>query len=158
MKKINVWALVISIAIAELTGVLSALLSGNISGSYETFNQPPLSPPAILFPIVWTILYAMMGAAAYFVWDSVRGTKEERTEALKLYVAQLIVNFLWSIIFFRFEAYWLSVAVIILLDILVIITTIKFKNINRLSYWLMIPYLIWLLFATYLNIGVAILN
>ena len=99
-----------------------------------------------------------MGTAAYFVWDSVRGTKEERNEALKLYIAQLAVNFLWSIVFFRFDAYWLAVAVIILLDILVVMTMIKFKQINRLSYWLMIPYLIWLLFATYLNIGVAVLN
>lgn len=158
MKKINILALVLSIAIAELTGALSALLSGNLSGMYEQLKQPPLSPPSILFPIVWTILYALMGAAAYFVWDSVRGSKEERTEALTFYVAQLIVNFFWSIIFFRFEAYWLSVAVIILLDILVIVTMLKFRNINRLSYWLMIPYLIWLLFATYLNIGVAVLN
>ncbi len=158
MKKINITALVISIAIAELTGFLSALLSGNQSGAYNDFIQPPLSPPAIVFPIVWVILYAMMGAAAYFVWDSVRGSHKERMTALKFYFAQLFVNFLWSIVFFRFEAYWFAVAVIILLDLLVIITMLLFRNINRLAFWLMIPYLIWLLFATYLNIGVAVLN
>jgi tryptophan-rich sensory protein len=99
-----------------------------------------------------------MGIAAYLVWDSVRGTAEERRTAIKFYIAQLIVNFTWSIFFFRFDAYWLSVAIILLLDILVIATSLKFKNINRLAYWLMIPYIIWLLFATYLNIGVAVLN
>ncbi|MBO7217526.1 MAG: tryptophan-rich sensory protein [Clostridia bacterium] len=158
MKKVNVLALFLSILIAELTGLFSALLSGNIRSGYENFVKPPLSPPAILFPIVWTILYAAMGIAAYLVWDSVRGTSAERIEALKFYAAQLIVNFMWSIFFFRFEAYWLSVAIIVLLDILVIATTLKFKNINRLSYWLMLPYIAWLLFATYLNIGVAVLN
>lgn len=158
MKKVNIPALFFSILAAELVGLLSALLSGNITAGYGAFIKPPLSPPAILFPIVWTILYAAMGTAAYLVWDSVRGTQEERNTALKFYIAQLIVNFMWSIFFFRFEAYWLSVAIIILLDILVIITTLKFKKINRLAYWLMIPYIIWLLFATYLNIGVAVLN
>lgn len=158
MKKVNIPALFISILIAELTGLLSALLSGNSRGGYGDFIQPPLSPPAILFPIVWTILYAAMGIAAYLVWDSVRGTAEERRTAIKFYIAQLIVNFTWSIFFFRFGAYWLSVAIILLLDVLVIITSLKFKNINRLAYWLMIPYIIWLLFATYLNIGVAVLN
>ena len=158
MKKVNVLALFFSILIAELTGLLSALLSGNIRSGYESFTQPPLSPPAILFPIVWVILYAMMGIASYLVWDSVRGTSDERIEALKFYVAQLIINFMWSIFFFRFEAYWFSVAIIIILDILVIATTLKFKKINRLSYWLMLPYIAWLLFATYLNIGVAVLN
>lgn len=158
MKKINIPVLFFSILIAELTGLLSALLSGNIRGGYNSFIQPPLSPPAILFPIVWTILYAAMGIAAYLVWDSVRGTEDERRTAIKFYIAQLIVNFSWSIFFFRFNAYWLSVAIILLLDILVIATSLKFKNINRLAYWLMIPYIIWLLFATYLNIGVAVLN
>ncbi len=158
MKKVNIPALFFSIIIAELVGLLSALLSGNIRGDYGAFIKPPLSPPAILFPIVWTILYAAMGTAAYLVWGSVRGTEEERCSALKFYIAQLIVNFMWSIFFFRFDAYWLSVVVIVILDILVIATTLKFKNINRLAYWLMIPYIIWLLFATYLNIGVAILN
>ncbi len=158
MKKLNITAALISIGIAELTGVLSALLSGGMSDGYGSFNQPPLSPPAIVFPIVWTILYALMGFAAYLVWDSVRGTVEERTAALRFYAAQLAVNFSWSIIFFRFEAFWLSVAVIILLDALVLITALKFRKINFLAFLLFIPYLLWLALATYLNIGVAILN
>ena len=158
MRKIKPLPFIISIAIAEITGLLSALLSGVFGDKYESFVQPPLSPPAIVFPIAWTLLYAFMGAAAYFVWDSVKGSRAERSTALKVYGAQLFVNFLWSIVFFRFEAFWTAVAVIILLDILVILTTVKFKNINRLAYWLMLPYIAWILFATYLNIGVAWLN
>ncbi len=158
MRKIKLLPLIISIAIAEITGILSALLSGVFADKYESFVKPPLSPPAVLFPIVWTILYAFMGAAAYFIWDSVKGTADERRLALRFYIAQLAVNFVWSIVFFRFEQYWLAVLVIIALDILVIITTLRFKKINRLSYWLMLPYIAWLLIATYLNIGVAVLN
>ena len=158
MKKINFLALSISILFAEAVGFLSALISGNMSGTYDSLIIPPLSPPAILFPIAWAILYAFMGAAAYFVWDSKRGTAAEKSLALRLYLAQLLVNFSWSIFFFRFEAFWFSIAVIILLDILVLLTTVRFKAINRLSYWLMLPYLAWLIFATYLNIGVAVLN
>lgn len=158
MKKINYLSLGISIAIAELTGLLSALVSGSMSDSYNNFVQPPLSPPAIIFPVAWVILYALMGAAAYFVWDSIRGSSYERSIALRYYAAQLLVNFSWSIFFFRFKAFWFAVAVIVLLDLLVLITTLKFKKINRLSYWLMLPYLAWLIFATYLNIGVAVLN
>ena len=158
MRKIKPLPLIISIAIAEITGLLSALLSGVFGDKYESFTKPPLSPPGIVFPIAWSLLYAFMGAAAYFIWDSVKGTAAERSFALKLYAAQLFVNFLWSIIFFRFELYSFSVAVIILLLILVILTTLKFKSINRLAYWLMLPYIAWLIFATYLNIGVAVLN
>ena len=97
MKKINFWALSISILFAEAVGFLSALISGNMSGAYDSFIMPPLSPPAILFPIAWVILYAFMGAAAYFVWDSTRGTAAEKSLALRLYLAQLLVNFSWSI-------------------------------------------------------------
>ena len=158
MKKINYLSLGISIAVAEVTGLLSALISGNMSDGYSNFVKPPLSPPAILFPIAWVILYALMGAAAYFVWDSRRGSDYERKIALRFYAAQLLVNFSWSIFFFRFEAFWFSVAVIILLFILALITALNFRKINRLSYWLMLPYLVWLGFATYLNIGVAALN
>ena len=158
MKKTNVKALLTAIFIPVLVGFLSALISGNFGNKYDSFVKPPLSPPAILFPIVWTLLYAAMGAASYLIWSSARGTAFEKQSALRFYVAQLIVNFLWSIIFFRLEAYTLSVFVIILLDILVLITALKAKEINRLAFCLLIPYLIWLAFATYLNIGVAILN
>ena len=157
MKPINLKRLLIAIAIPELVGGLSALLSGNIGNRYTQFNQPPLSPPGIIFPIVWVILYALMGIASYIVYEEAGRTAKGK-QALAFYGAQLFFNFLWPIVFFRAEAYWLAVVVIIILLVLVVITMLIFRKINKTAFYLMIPYLLWLLFATYLNIGVAVLN
>ncbi len=154
MKPINLKRLIIAILIPEAVGGLSALLSGSMGDSYGSYNQPPLSPPAILFPIAWTILYALMGIASYIVYEEAKN----KNDGLLFYGLQLLVNFLWPIIFFRFEAYWFAVAVIIILVALVIITMVKFREVSKVAFWLMVPYILWLLFATYLNIGVAILN
>lgn len=156
MKK-NVWKpYIISILIAEAVGLLSGLLAGNIGTSYRSLVQPPLSPPGWLFPVVWVILYALMGIAAAMIWRS--PATQDRRQALYLYAAQLFVNFWWSILFFRFELFWFSAVWIILLDLLVIATILQFYKINQTAAWLLVPYLIWILFATYLNIGVAVLN
>lgn len=158
MKKINYPKLLLSIAIAEGVGLLSALLSRGQREFYSSLVRPPLSPPGWLFPIVWVLLYAMMGAAFYFVKTSARGSYSDHRSAVIYYIFQLAVNFSWSIVFFRFEALLAAAVVIILLDLLVIITMMQFRLINKLSFWLMIPYLIWILFATYLNIGIVLLN
>lgn len=157
MKKRPILTLLISVAIAEGVGLLSGLLAGNSGQVYQTINQPPLAPPGWVFPVVWTILYALMGIAAGLVYLN-NGDERAKEQALTYYILQLAVNFSWSIIFFRFEAYALAVAVILLLDFLVIMTTRYFFNISRAAGWLMVPYLIWLLFATYLAIGVYLLN
>lgn len=156
-QKFRVSSLLISIVFAELVGALSALLSGNSISGYQGLNQPPLSPPGWVFPVMWGILYALMGTAAYLIYQS-DAEKQEKKKALVFYGAQLFVNFLWSIVFFRFQAYWLSVAVIVLLDILLVITMVKFARIRKSAMYFLIPYLAWVLFATYLDIGVAILN
>lgn len=156
-QKFRISSLLISIVIAELVGALSALLSGNSTGDYQALNQPPLSPPGWLFPIAWGILYALMGTAAYLIYQS-GADNAQKKKALIFYGAQLFVNFLWSLVFFRFQMYWLSVAVIIILDILLIITMVCFARIRTSAVLFLIPYLLWLLFATYLNIGVAVLN
>ncbi|MBO5909705.1 MAG: tryptophan-rich sensory protein [Clostridia bacterium] len=158
MKPINLKRLIIAVLIPLAVGGLSALLSGNISGKYTDFAQPPLSPPAIIFPIVWTILYTIMGIASYLVYEDPTSNRAKKEDALLYYGLQLFANFLWSIIFFRFDAYWFAFTVIIVLIALVIITMLKFRKINKTAFYLLIPYLIWLLFATYLNIGVAVLN
>ena len=157
MKPINLKRLILAIAIPELVGLLSSFLSGNIGGRYQSFNQPPLSPPGIVFPIVWAVLYALMGIASYIIYEQAGRTKEGK-DALSFYLAQLFVNFIWPIVFFRAEAYWLAVVVLIILLALVVITMLKFRKINKTAFYLMIPYLLWLIFATYLNIGVAVLN
>ncbi len=160
--KINWKKLLISIGIAEGVGFLSSLLSGVFSGKQseflDTLTKPPLSPPNWLFGVVWPILYILMGTAAYLVYDSVKGTDFEKKKALRLYAAQLLVNFLWSIVFFRFESIAGGLVILLILDFLVILVMYSFRKINRLAYWLLIPYLLWILFATYLNIGFVVLN
>ena len=154
--KINFKKLIVCILIPLGVGALSALLSGGGMADFGSVTKPPLSSPGWLFPIVWTILYSLMGIASYIIYDAKRGEKQK--EALTFYGLQLAVNFIWPIIFFRFEAYWVAVIVILILLALVLITAVKFKEINNVSFWLLVPYIAWLIFATYLNIGVAVLN
>ncbi|MBQ8827413.1 MAG: tryptophan-rich sensory protein [Oscillospiraceae bacterium] len=157
MKKINLTDIFIWVISAELVGVLSALLSGGFSDFYDRYIQPPLLPPSWLFPVVWTILYALMGFSAYLVYSS-DGSRSEKSKALRAYIIQLALNFSWSIIFFRFEALWLAVIVIIALLAAVIVMTVRFYRIVPLAGYLNIPYIIWLAFASYLNIAAALLN
>lgn len=156
MKKINWSQLLIFVLITELVGVLSSLFSGNAGQIYKSFMKPPLSPPGWLFGVIWPVLYLLMGIAIYIIYQTPQTS--DREKATTLYWVQLFVNFLWPIIFFRFEWYWISVVVILLLDVLVLITTILFYKINKIAGYMMIPYLLWILFATYLNIGIAVLN
>lgn len=158
MKPINLKRLIIAIGIPEAVGALSSLVSGNMGDNYQSYAKPPLSPPGWVFPIAWVILYALMGIASYLIYEESRGKGEEKREALFFYGLQLLVNFIWSPIFFRFEAYWVAVIVLVVLIALVIVTMLKFKKLYPSAFYLLIPYLIWLLFALYLNIGVAVLN
>ena len=156
MKKIDWYLLLKIVLVTELIGILSGLFAGNTGQLYASFIKPPLSPPGWLFGVVWPVLYLLMGIAAYLIYLAPQS--QDRQQAITLYWVQLFVNFLWPIVFFRFEGYWLSVAVILLLVILVAMTTLQFWKINKTAGYLMLPYLLWLLFATYLNIGVAVLN
>ena len=156
MKKVDWFQLIVIVLVTQLAGILGNLFSGNAGQSYSTFIKPPLSPPGWLFGIVWPVLYLLMGIAAYIIYKTPQ--TPERKKVTALYWMQLFVNFLWPIIFFRFEWYWISVLVILLLDVLVSMTAMRFYKLKKVAGYLMIPYLLWLLFATYLNIGVAILN
>ncbi|MEA4964633.1 MAG: TspO/MBR family protein [Oscillospiraceae bacterium] len=156
MKKNNWFQLLVLVFATELVGVLGSLFSGSIGQTYTSFLKPPLSPPGWLFGIVWPVLYLLMGIAVYLIYQSPQ--TPERKEAIAFYWLQLFVNFLWPIVFFRFEWYWLSVAIILILDLFVFITTAWFYKIEKAAGYLMIPYLIWILFATYLNIAIAVLN
>ena len=146
---------IISIAIALGVGGLGAVLTMNSMDIYATLNQPALSPPGFLFPIVWTILYTLMGISAAIIYKS---DDPERTQALKIYAFQLIVNFLWTIIFFNLRQFLFAFIWLVLLDVLVVIMISKFHKISPLAAWLQIPYLLWILFATYLNLGIYLLN
>lgn len=156
MKKINWFKLVVIVLITELIGLIGGLFSGIRLQTYTSLIKPPLSPPGWLFGLIWSVLYLLMGIAAYIIYQMPQ--TPESKKATTLYWVQLFVNFLWPIAFFRFQQYWISVIVIILLDILVLIAIIKFYKIEKTAGYLMIPYLLWILFATYLNIGISVLN
>lgn len=131
-------------------GIVSIIIKDSID--YDTLVKPALSPPSIFFPIAWTIIYTLMGIS-YFIVRKTLTTKEKL-----LYYIQLAVNALWSIIFFVNKMYFLSIVWIVLLDVLVIIMIRIFIKENKISGILQIPYLLWILFATYLTIGIYILN
>ncbi len=157
MKKKNLWTPVFYIVSAELVGGLSALLAGGFSDFFDKYKNPPLLPPQWLFPVVWVILYAVMGFSAYLI-HTAETDSLSRKNALTLYWAQLAVNFSWSIVFFRFEALWLAVAVILSLLALIIAMILNFRKIRTLAGNINLPYLMWVAFATYLNIATAVLN
>ena len=122
---------------------------------YPTLVKSPLSPPRILFPIVWSILYIMMGISIALI---IHSTKRKCLVCINLFAVQMIVNFLWSLLFFYLRSPLLGLIDIIILDILVIAYTWRSYNVNRVSAYLFIPYVLWLLFATYLNGYIWIYN
>lgn len=154
MKKINFKALIISILIPLAVGSISGLISMPFM-DYKELIQPPLSPPGWLFPIVWNILYILMGISFYLIYEEINYDKDN---AYIVYFTQLLVNGLWSIFFFVLKWRLFSSIWLFLLIILVIIMIIRFYKINKVSSLLQLPYLLWTIFALYLNIGIYILN
>ncbi len=138
-------------------GGLSALISGGGMETFQSLNQPPLSPPGWLFPIVWTILFLLMGIASYLVSTSDAPRGQARF-AKKIYAAQLIVNFFWPILFFNLQQYLLAFFWLILLWVLILKTLLSFYKISKPAGYLLLPYLLWVTFAGYLNLGVFLLN
>lgn len=155
--RINVKKLVISIAMPLLVGGAAALFTRDAMMQFEGMNQPPLSPPSLVFPIVWTILYTLMGISGYLISES--GASEEAImEAQTIYYFQLALNFLWPILFFGLNWYFIAFLELIVLWLAVIAMIRQFTEISQLAAYLNIPYLIWLTFAAYLNLGVWWLN
>ena len=155
--KVNKRLLFICIAIPLIVGGVSALLTQNSMEVFESVVQPPLSPPAWLFPVVWTILYVLMGISSYLILTS-DTSREEIDQAIRLYGYQLLVNFLWPTFFFNFKWYFFSILWLILLWVLVFLMIRRFLGINKVAGYINIPYLVWLTFALYLNIGIWWLN
>lgn len=145
------------IVLAEAVGVISGLLSreGQMLFS-DTVIQPPLSPPGWLFPVVWSLLYALMGIGAARI--SLSPASKDRSRGLNLFVAQLIVNFFWSPIFFNAQAFGFAFLWLVLLWVLVLWMILTFRKVDPLAAWLQLPYLLWLTFAAYLSFGVWYLN
>lgn len=152
--KIQWKKLLACLAIPLAVGGLSALLTRNGMETFKALNKPPLSPPGWLFPVVWTILFVLMGIASYLVLVS---GKPNRT-ALTVYGVQLVFNFVWSLIFFNMEQYLFAFIWLVLLWLLILITTVLFYRISKPAGYLMLPYLAWVTFAGYLNLGIYLLN
>lgn len=157
MKKINVLTLVCALMLPLLVGMLSSYLSSSGMAAYGSMDKPPLSPPAWVFPTAWTILYLMMGVASYYVIVS-EADPRSKTIALVFYMVQLAMNFMWSIIFFDWKMYLFAFAWLFVMWCFVVGCTFRFYIINSLSGYLMIPYIIWLTFAAYLNLGAWFLS
>jgi tryptophan-rich sensory protein len=145
------------ILIVEAVGALSGWLSREGMMIYsETIIQPPLAPPGWLFPLVWTLLYALMGIGAARIW--LAPDSQERRRGLNLFVAQLIVNFFWSLIFFNLQTFGFAFIWLLLLWGLVVWMILTFYQVEQLAAWLQLPYLVWLTFAAYLSGAVWIIN
>ena len=154
MKKIDIKKLLFYVGITVLIGSLPSFFI-KISETYKSLNKPPFSPPGIVFPIVWTTLFILMGISIYRVMMS---NSNKKSEARLIYFIQLIVNALWTPIFFGLNQYFLALLWILMLILLVIVMMIVFFKIDKISTYLNIPYLIWLIFACYLTFGVFVLN
>ena len=157
MRKIQLWTFIPAMLLPLLVGGISAALSAKGMAGYGEMAKPPLSPPAWLFPVAWTILYLMMGLASYLVVtaDADSGLK---TIALIFYVIQLGMNFMWSIVFFNWKMYLAAFIWLIIMWGIVIFCAFRFYGISKLAGYMMIPYILWLTFAAYLNIGAYVLS
>ncbi len=156
-KKINWSALIVSIPIPLAVGAVSAAISSSGMSTFQQIDKPPLSPPGWLFPVVWTILYTLMGIGSYLVYTS-KTPAGQKARALTVYGIQLAVNFFWSIIFFKLQTYLFAFLWLVLLWILIILTISAFAPISKTAAWLLVPYLLWVTFAGYLNYSIYLLN
>ena len=157
MQKIRWKPIVFWVLLSEAVGLIAGLLTRNGAEIYGQTAVPPfLAPPAWLFPVVWTILYTLMGIGAGLV--SQKPQSETADRALNLMVAQLVVNFFWPLLFFNARAYGFALLWLLLLLVLAVWMTLEFRKVSPLAAKLQIPYILWLLFATYLNTAVWYLN
>ena len=147
---------VVNWLIPLVVGGLGALLSGGM-GNYRAINQPPLSPPGWIFPLVWSVLYVLMGEAAFRIQTSGRDAAQVK-KAMRIYIIQLAVNLIWPIVFFKGQNYLGAFLVIVALWVAIFITLRRFSQIDETAGDLLVPYLLWVTFAAYLNLGVFLLN
>lgn len=154
--KIQWKKLLLCLGIPLAVGGLSALLGGGMD-SYQNLNQPPLAPPGWVFPVVWTVLYLLMGYASYRVLTS-GADPQEIKKALVLYGIQLLLNFLWSPVFFGLQWRLLAFFILVAMWVFIYLTIRAFSQIGEVAGDLLLPYILWVTFAGYLNLGVYILN
>ncbi|MCH5188206.1 MAG: tryptophan-rich sensory protein [Oscillospiraceae bacterium] len=155
-KKIKPY--VASVALALSVGGASALLSKRGIYLFQNIEKPLLTPPGIVFPIVWTLLYTLMGISAAIIFEKRAEQREKVTASLRIYALQLAVNFLWSLIFFNARAFLAAFTWLLLLWILILVMLNRFGKISPMAARLQIPYLLWVSFAGYLTLAIYLLN
>ena len=164
MKINNGFKLIIFIVVSELAGIIGSVFTfSSISSWYVTLIKPALNPPGYVFGPVWTTLYALMGIAAFMIWSSYAKApagqeKRKITTALTFFGIQLVLNTLWSIIFFGLRSPGAALVDIVFLWIAILATIIVFYKIRKTAAYLLLPYIAWVSFATYLNYSIWILN
>ena len=146
--------LIISILIPVIIGFLGSIV-GNVMNGFDGINKPAFTPPAIVFPIAWTILYILMGISSYLIFES---DSSEKDSALLIYGIQLVINSLWTFFFFNLKWFLFSFVLVLIILLLVIVMIIKFYKINKTAAYLQIPYVVWLIFAAILSYNVFLLN
>jgi benzodiazapine receptor len=146
------------VLVCELAGIIGSFFTApSVPGWYAGLAKPPFNPPGRVFAPVWTILYALMGLAAYLVYD--KGLKRDDVrKALAVFAVQLILNALWSIVFFGAHMILGAAVVIVLLWVMVVATISLFSRISKAAAYLLVPYILWVSFATVLNISLYVLN
>lgn len=155
--KIKWRKLIVSLAIPLLTGFASSLASGDITAAFDKLNKPPLTPPGGFFPIIWTVLYTLMGISLYLITAS-DAARSEKKSAVTVFAVQLAVNFLWHVIFFRWGSLFWALVWLIILWIWVAIMIYEFAKTSTKAAKLQLPYIIWVTFALYLNIAFLVVN
>ena len=149
--------LIVCVAVSFAAGGLGSIATvANIPTWYAGLDKPPLLPPNEVFGPVWSVLYLMIGIALFLVWIS--QAKQPKKRAYAAFFSQLILNTLWSFVFFGLHLPWLGVVVIVALIGTITWTMYEFKKLSQPAMWLFAPYLAWVLFATYLTVGVAVVN
>lgn len=154
-SNINRKSLIINLAIPLAVGGISALITNDAFKDYENVIKPPLAPPSWLFPIIWTILYILMGISTYLIYEK---DKTLNKTSLIIYSIQLSLNFIWPIFFFGFRSYLFSFILLSAIIVLVSGMIVLFYKENKIAALIQLPYLVWLLFAGYLNLSVYLLN
>ncbi len=156
MKKII--KLVVSILVCQLAGVIGSIFTvSNINTWYIDLSKPLLNPPNWVFGPVWITLYFLMGIALFLVWNKGLDSRFSKN-AFILFIVQLVFNAMWSIVFFGLHQLLISVFVIIILWLLIFVNIVQFGKISKPAAYLLLPYILWVSFASYLNIAIYILN
>ncbi|WP_167954744.1 TspO/MBR family protein [Anaerosporobacter faecicola] len=153
--KIRWKPLLISLAIPQIVGAVTGLVTSNSREIYQNLNKPDLAVPGYVFPIIWPILFLFMGIASYLIYCS---DSKEREKALRLYGINLLLVFVWSVVFFTFQAYAAAFLVIVAFWGVVFTMITMFTQISKVAGWILLPYFIWITYAGYLNLQVVLLN